>query len=128
MPRPSICSRLVEEVAELLAPSAQRKGLEIAASIAAHAPARVIGDSLRLRQVLTNLAGNAVKFTERGGIGLAVEAIEDGRLLFKVMDTGPGVPADRRRSIFEDFDQGDVCQCAQRERALASPFASGWSR
>ena len=63
----------------------------------------VVGDSLRLRQVLTNLAGNAAKFTQRGGIGLAVEAIEGGRLLFKVMDTGPGVPADRRRIDFRGF-------------------------
>jgi signal transduction histidine kinase/CheY-like chemotaxis protein len=100
--------RLVEEIAELMAPSAQRKGLEIAASIAADAPGFVIGDSLRLRQILTNLAGNAVKFTERGGIGLGVEPIAGGKLLFKVMDTGPGVPADRRESIFEDFDRGEL--------------------
>jgi signal transduction histidine kinase/DNA-binding response OmpR family regulator len=99
--------RLVEGIAELLAPSAQMKGLEIAASIAASTPRFVVGDSLRLRQALTNLAGNAVKFTDRGGIGLAVEADERGRLLFKVMDTGPGVPSDRRAAIFEDFEQGD---------------------
>jgi signal transduction histidine kinase/CheY-like chemotaxis protein len=99
--------RLVEGIAELLAPSAQMKGLEIAASIAASTPRFVVGDSLRLRQALTNLAGNAVKFTDRGGIGLAVGADERGRLLFKVMDTGPGVPSDRRAAIFEDFEQGD---------------------
>jgi signal transduction histidine kinase/CheY-like chemotaxis protein len=100
--------RLVEEVAELLAPSAQRKGLEIAASVAADAPGFVTGDSLRLRQILTNLAGNAVKFTDCGGIGIGVETAEGGKLLFKVMDTGPGVPAERRQSIFDDFYQGDV--------------------
>ena len=105
--------RLVEEITELLAPSAQRKGLEIAASIAANAPDRVICDSLRLRQVLTNLAGNAVKFTQRGGIGLGVEATEDGKLLFRVMDTGPGVSADRRQSIFDDFDQGDLADARE---------------
>src|ERR1700733_9349141 len=99
--------RLVEGIAELLAPSAQMKGLEIAASTPASTPRFVVGDSLRLRQALTNLAGNAVKFTDRGGIGLAVEADERGRLLFKVMDTGPGVPSDRRAAIFEDFEQGD---------------------
>jgi len=99
--------RLVEGIAELLAPSAQMKGLEIAASIAAPTPRFVIGDSLRLRQALMNLSGNAVKFTDRGGIGLAVEADERGRLLFRVMDTGPGVPSDRRAAIFEDFEQGD---------------------
>ena len=105
--------RLVEEIAELLAPSAQRKGLEIAASIASNAPVYVLGDSLRLRQVLTNLAGNAVKFTQRGGIGLAVEASEDERLLFTVMDTGPGVSADRRQSIFDDFDQGGAANARE---------------
>src|SRR3984957_7736690 len=99
--------RLVEGIAELLAPSAQMKGLEIAASIAAPPPRFVVGDSLRLRQALTNLAGNAVKFTDRGGIGLSVEADDKGLLLFKVMDTGPGVPSDRRVAIFEDFEQGD---------------------
>jgi len=99
--------RLVEGIAELLAPGAQSKGVEIAASISADAPRFVTGDSLRLRQALTNLAGNAVKFTDRGGIGISLERGEGDRLLFKVMDTGPGVPADRRDKIFEDFEQGD---------------------
>jgi len=99
--------QLVESTVELLAPQAQAKGLEIAASIAADAPRFVLGDSLRLRQALTNLAGNAVKFTLRGGVGVSVERTADGRVLFKVMDTGPGVPADRRAAIFEDFEQGD---------------------
>ena len=100
--------QLVEEhLSSCSAPQAQAKGLEIAASIAADAPRFVLGDSLRLRQALTNLAGNAVKFTLRGGVGVSVERTADGRVLFKVMDTGPGVPADRRAAIFEDFEQGD---------------------
>ncbi len=99
--------KLVESTAELLAPQAQAKGLEIAASIAADAPRLVLGDSLRLRQALTNLAGNAVKFTANGGVGVSVERGAGNRVLFKVMDTGPGVPADRRAAIFEDFEQGD---------------------
>jgi signal transduction histidine kinase/CheY-like chemotaxis protein len=99
--------QLVESTVELLAPQAQAKGLEIAASIAADVPRFVLGDSLRMRQALTNLAGNAVKFTLRGGVGVSVERTADGRVLFKVMDTGPGVPADRRAAIFEDFEQGD---------------------
>jgi signal transduction histidine kinase/CheY-like chemotaxis protein len=100
--------RLVEEIVELLAPTAQRKGLEIAASIASDVPALGVGDSLRLRQALTNLAGNAVKFTSQGGVGVAVRAIEDGRLAFEVADTGPGVPEDRRAKIFDDFEQGEI--------------------
>jgi signal transduction histidine kinase/CheY-like chemotaxis protein len=98
--------RLVEGIVELLAPQAQSKGLEIASSVAADVPSFVLGDGLRLRQVLTNLAGNAVKFTDRGGIGISVERAGT-RLLFKVADTGPGVAPDRRAAIFEDFEQGD---------------------
>ena len=99
--------RLIEEIVELLAPSAQRKGLEIAATVASDVPQLVTGDSLRLRQAITNLAGNAVKFTMRGGVGVAARALSDGRLSFEVVDTGPGVPTDRRAKIFEDFEQGD---------------------
>jgi signal transduction histidine kinase/DNA-binding response OmpR family regulator len=99
--------KLVESVVELLAPQAQGKGLEISASIAAGAPRFVVGDGLRLRQALTNLAGNAVKFTERGGVGVEVSLADDGRVRFEVKDTGPGVPPDRRTAIFEDFEQGD---------------------
>jgi signal transduction histidine kinase/DNA-binding response OmpR family regulator len=98
---------LVEGVCELLAPAAQNKGLEIAASIAADAPRFVRGDALRLRQCLINLAGNAVKFTESGGVGVCVARGEGDALVFSVADTGPGVAADRRERIFEDFEQGD---------------------
>jgi CheY-like chemotaxis protein len=107
--------RLVEGIVELLAPRAQSKGLEIAASIAADVPPRVLGDDLRLRQVLTNLAGNAVKFTGSGGIGVSVERTRDQRLLFKVIDTGPGVAPDRRVAVFEDFEQGDGSNARHHE-------------
>ncbi len=98
---------LVEGVAELLAPRAQGKGLEIAATLAADVPRRVIGDAVRLRQILLNLAGNAVKFTEEGGLGIAVSVAEEGALRFDVTDTGTGVPPGRRAAIFEDFEQAD---------------------
>ncbi len=98
---------LVEGVAELLAPRAQGKGLEIAATVAAGVPRRVVGDPVRLRQILLNLAGNAVKFTLEGGVGLRVGVASSGRLRFDVLDTGPGVPADRREAIFEEFEQAD---------------------
>lgn len=98
---------LVESSVELLAPRAQGKGLEIASSIAAGVPERLIGDGARLRQVLLNLAGNAVKFTERGGVGLRVSREGEAALRIDVIDTGPGVPAHRREAIFEEFEQGD---------------------
>ncbi len=101
-------SRLVEGVVELLAPRAQSKGLEIAASISATAPRFVRADAMRLRQVLLNLAGNAIKFTRSGGVCVAVEGVEGQALRFAVVDTGPGVPPERRDAIFEAFEQGDV--------------------
>ncbi|MFN3890793.1 MAG: ATP-binding protein [Beijerinckiaceae bacterium] len=97
---------LLESVAELLAPRAQDKGLEIATSAAPGLPRTLLGDSARIRQVVLNLAGNAIKFTEHGGVGLrASRAGENVRI--EVIDTGPGVPATHRQSIFEDFTQAD---------------------
>ena len=100
---------LVEGVVELMAPRAQGKSLEIASTITAGVPRRVIGDPVRLRQILLNLTGNAVKFTEDGGVGLRVSVAggEASLLRFDIIDTGPGVPADRRAAIFEDFEQAD---------------------
>ncbi|GJE00274.1 Sensor histidine kinase RcsC [Methylobacterium isbiliense] len=97
---------LVESVVELLAPRAQDKGLEIAADLGAGLPLQVIGDGDRVRQILVNLAGNAVKFTEAGGVGVTVEWGEEG-LVLAVHDTGPGIPAERLPALFEEFEQGD---------------------
>ncbi len=109
--------RLVEGVVELLAPKAQSKGLEIAASIGADAPRFVEADAMRLRQVLTNLAGNAVKFTSSGGVCVSIGRADGDSLRFAVTDTGPGVPADRRKAIFEDFEQGDGSNARRFEGA-----------
>ena len=100
---------LVEGVVELMAPRAQGKSLEIASTITADVPRRVIGDPVRLRQILLNLTGNAVKFTDDGGVGLRVSVArgEAPLVRFDIIDTGPGVPADRRAAIFEDFEQAD---------------------
>lgn len=98
---------LVEGVVELLAPRAQGKGIEIASLIARGTPSRVIGDGDRLRQVLVNLAGNAVKFTESGGVGILVERAEGGMIAISVSDTGPGIAPDRVPVLFEEFEQGD---------------------
>jgi len=98
---------LVEGVVELLAPRAFSKGLEIASHIAPDVPREIAGDPARLRQVLVNLIGNAVNFTESGGVGLRL--FRDGESLrFEVRDTGPGVPEGAREAIFEEFEQGDA--------------------
>jgi signal transduction histidine kinase/CheY-like chemotaxis protein len=97
---------LAEGVVELLAPRAQGKDLEIALSIHPVTPREVVGDGPRLRQILINLAGNAVKFTERGGVDIAVAADEKG-VSISVSDTGPGIRPDRLDAIFEEFEQAD---------------------
>ncbi len=96
---------LVESVVELLAPRAQDKGLEIAADIET-LPARLIGDADRVRQVLINLAGNAVKFTEAGGVGVTA-AWDEAGFTVAVHDTGPGIPEERLPLLFQEFEQGD---------------------
>ena len=85
---------LVEGTVELLAPRAQGKGIAIAAYIAPEIPRHVVGDAARLRQVLSNLVGNAVKFTETGGVGVSV-LLEGESIAFSVTDTGVGIPDDR---------------------------------
>lgn len=97
---------LVEGVVELLAPRAQGKGIEIATHVAADIPPRIMGDADRLRQILVNLAGNAVKFTENGGVGIEVSTTRD-KIEICVADTGPGIAADRIPQLFEEFEQGD---------------------
>lgn len=98
---------LVERVVELLAPRAQGKGLEIASSIATDVPAVLQGDAARLQQILINLAGNAVKFTHQGGVGLRVTRAPTGAIRFAISDTGPGIASDRQEAIFQDFEQAD---------------------
>ena len=114
--------KLVEGVVELLAPRAQSKGLEIAASISGEAPRFVLADGMRLRQVLMNLAGNAVKFTSTGGVCVSVERGEGPALRFAVADTGPGVPPDRRAAIFETSSRATgPTPAVSRARGSASP-------
>jgi PAS domain S-box-containing protein len=98
---------LVEGVAELLAPRAQGKGIEIASFIAPRTPRQLRGDPARLRQILLNLAGNAVKFTAQGGVGLTVGVSAQGHTVFKVVDTGEGISANRQGRIFEEFEHGE---------------------
>jgi len=104
--RPFALTGLIEEITELLAPRAQAKELEIAAFVDERLPAQVVGDAARLRQVLLNLAGNAIKFTPKGGVALIAEpGIWPNEIRFLVRDTGIGIAPEARKRIFREFEQ-----------------------
>src|SRR5215469_4576818 len=106
--RPFALTSLIEDITELLAPRAQAKHLEIAAYVDERLPMEVIGDAARLRQVLLNLAGNAIKFTATGGVALIVEpGIWPNEINFLVRDTGIGIAPEVREKIFREFEQAD---------------------
>src|SRR5664279_212893 len=99
---------MVEEAVELLAPRAQAKGIEVASFVDDRLPATILGDAARLRQVLLNLAGNAIKFTEHGGVAVIVEPGEHpGEIVFQVRDSGIGLAPQDQERIFLDFEQAD---------------------
>lgn len=103
---PTDIAALLRQVTELMSPRAHEKGVEIAWTCAAGLPP-MMADEGRLRQVLLNFAGNAVKFTDAGGVLLSAEAAGEGRLRLTVRDTGPGVPKAARTRIFEPFVHAD---------------------
>jgi signal transduction histidine kinase/CheY-like chemotaxis protein len=106
--RPFDLVALVEETIELIAPRAQAKALEIACDVEDGLARSVIGDAARLRQVLLNLAGNAIKFTERGGVAVIVEpGSGPDEVRFLVRDTGIGIAPQEQARIFLEFEQGD---------------------
>jgi PAS domain S-box-containing protein len=106
--RPFALGTLIEDITELLAPRAQARKLEIAAYVDERLPQQVIGDAARLRQVLLNLAGNAIKFTTTGGVALIVEpGIWPNEISFLVRDTGIGIAPEAQQRIFREFEQAD---------------------
>jgi signal transduction histidine kinase/DNA-binding response OmpR family regulator len=106
--RPFPLAAFVEEVVELLGPRAQAKGLEIGCYVDERLPSRVIGDAARLRQVLFNLAGNAIKFTESGGVSIIVEpSAQPDAISISVHDTGIGISLQDQARIFLEFEQAD---------------------
>jgi len=102
---------LLEEVADLLAPRASAKNLELSSAVPPTLPEHVIGDPHRIRQVLINLLGNAIKFTDVGRITLEAEVVTESaihaRIRLAVHDTGIGIPKDRQALVFESFTQAD---------------------
>ena len=103
--------RTISTPVDLLAPSAEAKGLKLNYKLAPDAPATVIGDPARIRQVLFNLMGNAIKFTQTGSVDVNVECqtTKEGliRLIFKVADTGIGIPKNAIGQLFKEFSQVD---------------------
>jgi PAS domain S-box-containing protein len=102
---------LVDDVLELFAAPAHQKHLELIADVADSVPAFVKGDPARLRQILINLIGNAIKFTAQGEVVVSIVSVADGEdqsvLCFSVKDTGVGITPDALRSIFQPFSQAD---------------------
>ncbi len=105
---------LVEDVAEEFVQTARKKGLELIVSIGPELPSYVMGDPMRVKQVLYNLLGNAIKFTEKGHVLLSAGLLDssldanESNILFSVTDTGIGIAQGRQNSIFQSFTQADM--------------------
>ncbi len=100
----------LNEILEVLASRAAEKGIELACQVSTRVPGRLFGDSKRLRQILINLVGNAIKFTDHGEVFVGVDVDQPSPvacLHFVVTDTGIGIPADKQKAIFESFVQAD---------------------
>jgi CheY-like chemotaxis protein len=110
-PAPFSLRQSVEEVLQLVRPRAREKGLELVSTLSGEAPDALVADALRMRQILTNLLGNAVKFTDRGRVELRVDSrpAGPGQLILDlvVTDTGIGIRPEHREVIFEAFRQAD---------------------
>ena len=136
---PIMLRPLLEDALELVAPNAHEKGLEICGLIDSGVPAGIIGDETRLRQIIVNLLGNAVKFTEAGEIIVDIKrAVDAGgaeMLQIEVTDTGSGIEKDRQEEIFQKFSQiqGDETRLGgtglgrSEERRVGKECRSRWS-
>lgn len=103
--RPLSPRNLLEEACDFLSVRAAERGLDLILQVDSNVPDRIIGDSTRIRQIVTNLVGNAIKFTDRGWVRVSMYQWQD-RLHIEVEDTGVGVPTFLKRRIFEEFEQG----------------------
>ncbi len=98
---------LLTDLAAMMAPLAAEKGLSFATRVDADVPVHIVADEVRLRQILINLLGNAIKFTEDGGIELII-TYHDSRLVATVADTGPGISAEDQEKVFRAFERGSA--------------------
>ena len=109
----------LDETLEIVAPQAEKKSLSLKAAVGADVPGRVMLDRDKTRQILLNLASNAIKFTERGEVSVSVESRSAGRsLAFVVRDSGPGIPPDKLSMIFEPFRQAASGEAASAGSGL----------
>ncbi len=101
--------QLIADVAGIVTPQMQAKGIDFALECIAPMPGMIESDPLRLRQILLNLLGNAIKFTDQGVVGLRVRVNENGdRLVFEVSDSGIGISAEQAQALFQPFAQADA--------------------
>jgi len=112
--RPFALHQLLDEIIALQTPLTQAKGLVFEHDITLESPFWVLGDDRRIRQILLNLLGNAIKFTEHGRIRLQVRCRPDARIEFSVSDTGPGLTAEQIERLFRRFEQAEGAQTAAR--------------
>ncbi|MDM0074994.1 ATP-binding protein [Variovorax sp. J2P1-59] len=106
--RPLSLGGLIEDVCATMAPETSRKGIRLDFQVDPQIPPFIVGDSVRLRQVLTNLIGNAVKFTHQGGVKVEARRISDRQFELAVEDTGIGIDPRVTKSLFQPFRQADV--------------------
>jgi len=108
---PFCLRELAESACAMFLPQAREKGLCLSCQVDAALPEAVLGDAPRLRQILFNLVGNAVKFTQTGSVRVLVHPEGNSRVCFTVADTGIGIPADKLEAVFEPFIQADGTPC-----------------
>jgi signal transduction histidine kinase len=109
---------LVEGLIKSMEPLAKRKGIELRLEPQAELPSSLLGDTTRLKQIVTNLVDNAVKFTTKGEVVVSVSPQEAARWMIEVRDTGPGIPADSLSRIFEAFWQVDGSVTREANRGV----------
>ena len=115
-PQPTLIAQTVRDVTDLLQPVAEERGLAFEVVFDLGLPAAALIDASRVKQVLHNLIGNALKFTAHGSVGLGV-AMSDGLLRFRVSDSGEGIPPDAVERIFDAFEQGPSSTAPARSGA-----------